>query len=279
MNWLEDKNSVLRISLDDLRKMTRDDFRPEQPMRLDITSPDVTVPLLVVRREYAEQLIILNNGAVDLKRSQGKPIFQRSSWWEDISSHQIYVCDPGTIGPDALALNWMQGTPPLWVNSLIAKTVRIIAQHLDVRNPLDRTYFGSSAGGFAALLQLSADKQARCLVNNAQFDWTKWYAHHVTPVLQAHFAGRTAAEVRKSWPHRANALQYLLRKPEPLNIEYHVNAASSYDIDIQLPIFETFFSANRSLCNSVVVHRYYDDQQGHSPFPRLTTLDLLNTRK
>lgn len=279
MNWLEDKNSVLRRTLEDLRKMTRDDFRPEQPIRLDITSPDVTVPLLVIRREQADKLIVLNNGAVDLKRSQGKPIFQRSSWWQDIFSHQIYVCDPGTVGPDALALNWMQDTPPLWVNSLISKAVRIIARHLDVRDPANRTYFGSSAGGFAALLQLCADKQAKCLVNNAQFDWTRWYAHHVTPVLQTHFSGRSAAEVRKIWPHRANALEYLLRKPEPLSIEYHANTASSYDVDIQLPIFEKFFTANRSLCNSVVINRYYDNHQGHSPFPRTTTLDLLNMRK
>lgn len=279
MNWLEDKKSVLRLSLDDLRKMTRDDFRPEQPMRLDISSPDVTVPLLVVRRQQADRLIVLNNGAVDLERSQGKPIFQRSSWWEDITSHQIYVCDPGTVGPEAVALNWMQGAPPLWVNSVVTKAVRLIAKHLQVLAPMNRTYFGSSAGGFAALLQLCADKQAKCLINNAQFDWTRWYAQHVTPVLHKHFSGRTAAEVRKNWPHRADALQYLLRKPEPLDIEYHVNMASSYDVDIQMPIFENFFSANRSLCKSIVVHKYYDEHQGHSPFPRINTLDLLNMRK
>jgi len=279
MNWLEEENTALRTSLDGLRTLSADDFPEEHPIRVDVTTPEISIPLLVVKREHADRLTVLNNGAVDLKRSQGRPIFQRSSWWQEINTHQIYVCDPGTVGTDALPLNWMQGTPPLWVNSQITKSVRIIAAQLGIRDPKKRTYFGSSAGGFAALLQFRADKQAMCLINNAQFDWTRWYAHQVTPVLQRHFSGRTAADVRRYWPYRANALEHLLRTPGPLRVDYHVNMASSYDAKIQLPIFESFFSSNPSSCGSVNVCRYYDNEQGHNPLHKEATLDFLNSRK
>lgn len=279
MNWLEEPCTVHRTSLRDLSDAINDYTPHEEPTRFDIISPEFVIPMLVIKRERADRLIVLNNGAVDLARSQGKPIFQRSSWWQEIDGHQIYVCDPGTVGPEALPLNWMQSAPPLWANSQISKAVRIIANQLGVRNPANRKYFGSSAGGYAALLQLCADKKASCLINNAQFDWTRWFAHQVSPVLHKHFAGSTAAVVRRSLPHRVNALQYLGRKPLALNIEYHVNMASKYDVEVQLPIFENFFSSNRSICGSIVTHKYYDDEQGHNPLQKPITLDLLNSRR
>lgn len=279
MNWLEEHCTVHRTSLRDLSDAINSDTPYEKPTRFDIISPEIVIPMLVVKRERADRLIILNNGAVDLTRSQGKPIFQRSSWWQDIEGHQIYVCDPGTVGPDALTLNWMQSAPPLWANSQVTKAVRIIANQLGVRNPTNRKYFGSSAGGFAALLQLCADKHASCLLNNAQFDWTRWFAHQVSPVLRKHFSDRTAAAVRASLAHRANALQYLGHKPLPLNIEYYVNMASKYDVEVQLPIFEKFFLSNQSLCGSIVTHKYYDDVHGHNPLQKSITLDLLNSKR
>lgn len=276
MNWLEEENTTLRTSLDGLRDMSSEDFPVEQPLRVDVATPDVTIPLLVVKREHADRLTVLNNGAMDLKRSQGKPIFQRSSWWQEINSHQIYVCDPGTIGQQALALNWFQSEPPEWPNTLIAIVLRTISGYLGVSDASLRTYYGSSAGGFAALLQLCADKNARCLINNAQFDWTRWYAHQVNPVLKKHFNGSLAADVRRRWPHRINVLAYMSLNPRPLDVTYYVNMASGYDRDIQLPIFEEYLSKNPNLCGSISVHRYFDELQGHNPLHKETTLRILN---
>lgn len=276
MNWLDDANVALRTSLDDLRSMSADDFPQEQPVRVDVETPVVTIPLLVVKRDHADKLTVLNNGAVDLKRSQGKPIFQRSSWWQEINSHQIYVCDPGTVGEKSLALNWFQSSPPEWPNQLVTIALRLISGHLGIRDASRRTYYGSSAGGFTALLQLCADKNAKCVINNAQFDWTRWYAHHVNPVLKKHFNGSLAADVRQRWPHRANALAYLSKNAKPLNIAYYVNMASSYDRDIQLPIFEKYLSEYPTLCGSIFIHRHFDEPRGHNPLGKEATLRILN---
>lgn len=276
MNWLTDETTPTIVTIEELDAFTGDEFLAERPRRVDVKTRTTVVPLLVIRRQAADRVIILNNGAMDLSRSQGNPIFQRSSWWEEIDAHQIYVCDPGTLGPHALSLNWFQSPPPEWTNSHVTTAIRMIASRLGVRKSSKRTYYGSSAGGFAALLQLCTDKNARCIVNNAQFDWTRWYANYVTPVLKKHFDGALAAEVRKRWPHRANALVYLSRSPKPLNIEYHVNMASGYDRDIQLPLFETFLSEYPMICGAVSVHRYFDEPQGHNPLGKNETLRILN---
>lgn len=276
MNWIIDESAPLSVTIEELETFTGEEFQTEQPRRLDVKTPTAVVPLLVVRRNAAERVIILNNGAVDLERSGRKPIFQRSSWWQDFEAHQIYVCDPGSVGTEALALNWFQSSPPEWPSTHVATALRLISARLGVKDSSKRTYYGSSAGGFAALLQLCADKNANCIINNAQFDWTRWYAHHVTPVLEKHFDGALAVDVRKRWPHRANSVVYLSRNPRPLNIEYHVNMASAYDRDIQVPIFEKFLHSYPTLCGAISIHRYYDEPQGHNPLRKADTLKILN---
>lgn len=270
--------SLLQVTLDELAALSADVFREEQPCRLDLVTPETAIPLLIVRRARANRLLILNNGAMDLGRSNGAPTFQRSSWWKDLASHQIYICDPGTIGKNAISINWFQSQPPLWSTAYVAKAIRQISKHLGVTNARNRTYFGSSAGGFAALLQLCADKNAHCIVNNAQFDWTRWFPNEVRTILNLHFNGRTAADVRNSWPYRTNALEFLARTPKPLYIDYHVNMASSYDRDVQLPILERFLAVHPEICGLVCIHRYYSEREGHNPMSISKTINILNSQ-
>lgn len=276
MNWFDPDGDSLFIDYDDLLTASPDIFEPETPRRVNVGLLGITLPLLVVRQKDADRVVILNNGAVDLKRSQGRPVFQRSSWWPDLASHQIYICDPGTVGPKALSINWFQTQPPLWIPSKVAGAARRISALLGVENAQDRTYYGSSAGGFAALLQLCGDSRAKAVINNAQFDWTRWFAPNVHQVLAKNFESRLAADVRAEWPHRANALQYLLRRSSDWRIQYHVNMASKYDAEIQYPIFMDFLQENPGLCRDITVHHYFDPQMGHNPISKPETLSLLS---
>lgn len=275
MNWLQTDDAEITVGLDELAQLTVDVLPVNTPTRINVVTPDVVIPMLVVNRMH-QQLTILNNGAVDLERSQGRPIFQRSSWWQEIDSNQIYVCDPRTVGEGALALPWMQSKPPHWFGPHMVRALKYISIALGVSRPANRTYFGSSAGGFTALMQLGSDRNARAVVNNAQFDWTRWFPHQVKPVLQQYFDGRLAADVRKKWPRRTNALEYLATNPRPLRIDYWVNMASKVDRDVQLKIFQDFFVAHPELVGTVTVHQYCDEQQGHNPMPRESTLKVLN---
>lgn len=275
MNWLDVDSTITRVELEDIGHVKGDWFPTDVPTRLDLSVPAAVIPLLVVRRD-SQRLTVLNNGAVDLQRSEGRPIFQRSSWWQEIESNQIYVCDPRTVGDGALALPWIQSKPPHWFGPNMSRGIKAVSAALGISRPTDRVYYGSSAGGFTALMQLGSDRNARAVVNNAQFDWTRWFAHHVDPVLEQYFAGRSAAEVREKWPRRVNALQYLSTNERPLRVEYWVNMASEYDREIQFKIFQDFLVDNPHLNGEITVHQYFDEAQGHNPLPRDKTVEIIN---
>lgn len=276
MNWLKADESALTVALDAVAALTAESFPLGEAVRLDVAlSGSTTLPLLVVRRD-SPRLVILHNGAVDLERSGGQPIFQRSSWWSDIQASQIFVCDPGTVGPEATSLNWLQASPPVWPAHLTTKVIVSLAKSLGAAQPEQRTYFGSSAGGFGALACLAYDVRARAIVNNAQFDWTRWYPHQVRDVLTRRFPGHLAADVRRKWPYRTNVLRHLSRGRVPLQIDFWVNLASQYDRDIQMPIWVDFLKKSPLVAGNSTLHTYFDEESGHNPLSREKTLELLN---
>lgn len=270
------ETTTLQMNLDELSNATDDVFVVDEPRRINLTFPEGTVPLLIVRRKDAERLVILNNGAMDLDRSKGRPVFQRSSWWHEIGAHQLYVCDPGTVGSGALMLNWMQSSPPSWLIHKLAKAIRVISRILGVDNGVHRTYFGSSAGGFSALSCLAYDPKANAIINNAQFDWTRWYAPQVRKVLEARFPGHTAADIRTKWPHRANALESLIRRKSSQTVDYWINLASDYDRTVQMPFWNKMLENHPVVAANFTMHCYYDEASGHNPLTRQQTLEILN---
>lgn len=267
----------VRVHLDDFPDVDRGLFAPERPLRIDVTDGSAVVPLLVIPRTGAEHLIVLCNGAVDLQKSDGQPIFQRSSWWKRISSHQIFVCDPGTVGDEALSLNWFQAPEREWPVALAARAINNIAEALGVPGARQRTYFGSSAGGFTAIQLQAYAPLARSIVNNAQFDWTRWYAPAVKSVLKARYPGKNAAQIRGTWPRRANALySFLVRQSAP-HVDYWYNAASAYDREVQLPILQAFIAEYPRAGKNIRIHAYHDFDAGHNPMSADRTLELLES--
>lgn len=276
MTYLAIDDTACRLTLGELKTLQAAEIPADSPYRIDVDLSGALVPLLVVRRPQAEHLVVLNNGAVDLELSGGKPVFQRSSWWAEIEAHQIFVCDPGTVGDGALPLNWLQTAPPRWLLKDLATAIIRLSRGLGASRPQQRTYYGSSAGGFATLQELAYDRRAHAVVNNPQIDWTRWHAHQVQPVLKARFPGFNAKQVREKFAKRANCLQNLADIGAKARIDYWVNMASAHDRDIQLPVTFEFIRSHPEICEKVSVHMYYDEKQGHNPLSKSETLELLN---
>lgn len=276
MTYLAIDDPARRLTLNELKVMPGTDIPADMPYRIDADLGFTLVPLLVIRRPQAERLVVLNNGSVSQERSGGRPVFQRSSWWSDIDAHQIFVCDPGTVGDGALALNWLQAERPRWIVRDLMKVLLVLSRSLGISRPEQRTYYGSSAGGFATLLELAYDRRASAIVNNPQIDWTRWYVHQARPVLAAHFSGLNAKQVREGFPKRANCLQSLADAGAQAKVDYWVNMASAHDRDVQLPISFEFIRAHPEICASFSLNMYYDEKQGHNPLSKPATIELLN---
>lgn len=276
MTYLTVEGAPRRLTLHEIASLAEDDIPVDAPLRLDIDLGHTILPLLVVRRSGADRLLVLSNGSVNLERSERRPVFQRSTWWQDLAPHQIYVCDPGTVGPEARSINWLQAPHPQWMVQDVSLAVVHLGRRLGIDAAEQRTYYGSSAGGFAALQLLAYDRRSRAIVNNPQIDWTRWHAHQVRPVLNACYPGMTAADVRRKHPRRSHALDGLARIKARARIDYWVNMASAHDRDVQLPVTMDFLQRHPQLCDEITLHTYYDEDQGHNPLSRPQTVDLLN---
>lgn len=273
------ESSPPRLAPVDLIALPADFFPVDEPTRLDVDLNECVVPLLVVRREAADQpgVITLFNGAVDLERSQGQPVFQRSTWWQDIAGSQIYVADPGTLGPDALSLAWGQTSREFSAVPGTVEAVRLLAAVLGAQSPEHRTYFGSSAGGFWAWSAAILDPGARAVVNNAQIDWTRWMAGAVNALRTARFDGILPATIRTKYPTRTSVLELWKRKKKPARIDYWVNVASDHDRVVDLPQVEAFAREHPGLTENLRILRYDDEAAGHNPMGQQDVIEAIRS--
>ncbi|MFL0422947.1 hypothetical protein [Kocuria rhizophila] len=222
------------------------------------------------------QLLVLLNGAVDLSVSGGRPVFQRSTWAEDFPVHVVNVCDPGTVGPNALPLAWGQVDTGNWIVPDVLHALRVMSESLGVQGPEGRTYFGSSAGGFLATQMAVHDIGARAVVNNAQVDWTRWMAPAVKLATQRLFGGMYPKTIRTKLATRANFLDAIVERGHPQNLEYWVNIESRHDRTVDLPQIRDFIRRHPELSKNFLIRVYTDAIAGHNPLDRKTTVRLLN---
>lgn len=255
---------------------------PETPLRLFIRHRGITVPVSLVLRGQVpagedDRLVILLNGAVDLERSQRQPVFQRLSWWPYIRSHVLAVCDPGTVGDDALPLAWSHASPWKWATPAIAEIVHVIADALGPLPSERRTYFGSSAGGHLALQLSIRDPGSRAVVNNCQFDWTRWYAPAVREVCVRRFERMSPQRIRDLFPNDISPLNAIREFGIAPRLDYWVNLSSKHDSAVELPQLIDLFRTRPELVQKISVHAYRDPERGHNPVDKQTALRMLGT--
>lgn len=264
------------VTLEALENNDLEFLAPDTPHRIDVIGEHSVLPFLVVPRTGADKVVVLNNGAVDHNIAQGRPVFQRSSWWHEIDHHQIFFCDPGTLGADQLSLSWGQLSKEHWVVYDAARAVKALSAQLGVQEPYRRVYYGSSAGGFMALALMAGDAGAAAVINNAQFDWTRWMATGLNPLREARFDNMLPSRLRKVHPVRTNVLNMLAKRRKPVRIIYYVNLASKHDREVDHPMFAAFVRSHPRLTRGVEIHSYEDPVAGHNPMSKEQTLEILN---
>lgn len=269
---LESTPELISIDLENLDRLSLNDFTLDHPQRLNVVTKFCVIPLLVVRRPHAERTVIMCNGAVDISVSGGDPVFQRSSWWRDIPHHQIFVCDPATTGDDSVSIAWGQYSAAYWIVPDVARIATTLSKILTSDDNSRRLYFGSSAGGFLAMAMHLRDPDSRAIVNNAQFDWTTWYPSAVQTLISRRLDSKQTATLRG----RTNVLDMIASQGIPPRIDYWVNTALTHDRQVSLPQLERFMVQQPTLTAGISVHQYLDDASGHAPLPKEKLLAILD---
>lgn len=273
---VESTPEVFRVSVDDLDLLNADGFIPEVPRRIDVVTSHCLIPLLVVRRSSADRTTIWCNGPVDLAQSNHAPVFQRSSWWPKLAHHQIFVCDPATVGTTAVPVAWGQFSPEYWSIPDMSRAVSAISTALGVADGERRQYFGSSAGGFIALALASMDPSARALLNNAQFDWTSWFPTPVNTVQSGRLRNVSLEKLRTQAPERVDALNQWASRAEPPQLRYLVNTAARHDHEVSLSYVENLLTNRPDLTDRIRCERYHDETTGSAPLDQTRIIALLS---
>lgn len=249
----------------------------DSPQQWAVSTDQFVLPLLVVPRSSATGSVVLSNGAVDLERSDGRPVFQRSSWHTMLEQHQVYVCDPGTVGAEALPLSWGHLSGGVWCVPEASRAIRAVLSLLEGTQAQPRLYFGSSAGGFWALGLMHHDPGSGAVVNNTQFDCTRWMAGGVNALRHARFQGSLPATIRRAYPERTSMLRLLATVDAARIVDYHVNASSPHDRTVDLEQARRFIAEHPRLAAGLRIHEYEDPVAGHNPLPQDRTLEAIRS--
>lgn len=269
-------DGITTVELDRISSLQATDFPLEELTRLNVATSGCTVPLLILRRATSVRTVIFSNGAVDLKRSNRAPVFQRSTWWKLVHGHQIFVCDPGTVGPDAVGLGWGHLSQDYWAIPDISVAVRSLATVLGSSEPEQRLYFGSSGGGYMSVGLCHYDPRSRAVVNNAQFDWTLWMTGAVNALRAARFDNLAPGDIRHNWPTTTSVLRLLQTGSVSARIDYLVNLASKHDSAVELPLMERFIKNNPEIASNIRVFKYRNQASGHNPLYKDVAIACIN---
>ena len=226
-------------------------------------------------------LVIYFNGAIDPKRAEGKPVFQRKSWWPELPGDSASCADPTQNAFKDLALGWGQGTRQAWgipvqaamVSALISFWRKRCGLRIDEGTVV---LYGSSGGGFQALEVGTLLRVDRVLVNNPQLDWLKYEGRkHVIDLMQKVYGPwSNHSGFRGEWAERISVLEFWEGAGFVPAFDLFVNAFSSPDIRNQVaPLLSKMGNEKAARKFENVSIRYYTcSEDGHSP---LLTRELL----
>lgn len=230
--------------------------------------------------DYPNRLLVLLNGAVERTEDRDpREVFQRRSWVDLLDSNVLIMSD-ATIHPgNSLRIGWAQGNGTSALEHAMAECVDYFRRSLQIENE-NILFFGSSAGGYQAVALHSRFKGSRFVVNNAQFDWTRYYPSYVDKVLAHSFDSISVESARRNFPLRCNVLERFLDTNSRIEGTYWLNVASSIDYKAQLPVLNAFM-ARRAASQpntpmDISVDYYVDKRAGHMPRGKEHTVGRIN---
>lgn len=250
--------------------------------RFNFLSDLVSLPGMLIEQEtHRNNLIVLFNGAVN--RDQGKDprdVFQRRTWSNRLNANLLYLSDPTLNSENQISIGWGQGSGHNKPLDVMVKCTAYIQNHLHINNE-DILFYGSSAGGFQATYAHAFFPGSTFLVNNAQFDWTKYYPRFVQEVADYAHGGMSIAGLVQSTEVVTNVLDVFLQQNARIKGSYLVNLASSIDYQAQLSVLKEFLDKRahspEPLSTEVSINIYSDKELGHMPLPKERTLSAINS--
>lgn len=271
------EDRVHKVSLEMMASLVRSEARPNADLRLLVELDGVQFPILINRHPKSERLLVLYNGAVDRKRSSTGIVFQRSSWVGEFNATRIHFADPTILPFPDMSIGWGQLSKNAWAIPGYISILNLIRKDLNGIGASKTLHYGSSAGGFQAMMAACLDRGSTALVNNPQTDVTQFWPNAQAKLFRNVFEDdEVGTESLALYPWRFRCLDFFEREGYIPNLRIASNIASEKDFRGHLlPFVEGLGRVNDS-GNRVSIDAYWNRRQAHNPLGRNATIQLVN---
>jgi hypothetical protein len=152
-----------------------------------------------------DRLVVVFNGAVDRERYP-LPVFARWNWHALFGAPVLAVCDPLLHHDPALRIGWFLGTREHDATAGVVRIARQVAQQLGIA-PGRLLFWGSSSGGFAAIVAATRLPQGRFVAVNPQTALMQYYRPRLLDVAKLFLPGRLPLQIARAHPLRWSAIE------------------------------------------------------------------------
>ena len=223
-------------------------------------------------KKDATQLVVMFQGHVGRKRMT-LPIFQRWSWAEAIDASVVVLNDPTLWGND-LNIGWWQGEQEQYALPIACEFVELLIDCLG-HTKQDVLFFGSSAGGFVALMMAGHCEGSMALVNNPQTNILSYHEPHVRNLLNIKFGGISKEEASKQYPNRFSVSAFFQSIPSIPRIIYYQNTKDDFHFENHyLPLVNFIYQSGsdpNEFHSILYTHPY-----GHDPLEKVKMIAIIN---
>lgn len=235
-------------------------FPLDELFSLQVNHNNVKYEFLVRFSSTIKNLICFGSGSYDPKKGILPPIYRRHSWQKVFEESVIYYNDPTLYNDLNLTLGWGVGKNEEWYLPIIADIISILAKK-NGTEPENILFFGSSGGGFTAIILSTFIKNSTVMVNNPQILLTKWKGLF-NAMIEKCFDNMDLETILKEYNYRFDVIEFFKREKYMPPITYIVNINSKDDILIH---FNHFINSLASFeyFNEQVNIVIYQDENGH----------------
>lgn len=220
------------------------------------------------------KIILMFNGAITKQKisiNEDAAIYQRWSWHSKFKHPVFCIADPLTYGDGAIPLAWYQGNEK---GDYLEKIVNQIKNAISTFNPGKREFiaFGSSGGGFAALLSAQLALVDAVIAINPQ---TNIYNFAEKRAVEAFLKKRESLNLKES-----DGSYCLIKKgfdslKPDCRITYIQNTCdASHFNDHMIPYINALLCSGKS--NTLNLHCFTNIDMGHNPPPLHAILNILD---
>ena len=217
------------LDIDDLESF---EFPFDDFFYLVVKHKSVKYQFLVRLASSNRNLICFGSGAYVPERLT-PPIFRRHSWQDQFEESVIYYNDPTLYVDPDIRIGWGVGKNDEWYIPVINDIILKLAGKNDIKAE-DILFFGSSGGGFTAIILSTLIKNSEVMVNNPQLFLCNYQQGHFNQMIKSCFDEQDLDTIFKKYGYRFDVLEIFRREKHIPKIIYLVNTDSEPDINNQL---------------------------------------------